>query len=113
LLELAKKILQDLWTVSFNAWRKNNQFSGGKKRTVVFLCLILLVFILCWFVLSRIPEKTGEISYTKNVLANVEYQQLLTGLAVLLAAGIRSGQHGFMWKMRFPGIAPRFHSSRE
>jgi hypothetical protein len=88
LLELAKKILQDLWTVSFNAWRKTINFPEEKNERLFFLCLILLVFILCWFVLSRIPEKTGEISYTKNVLANVEYQQLLTGLAVLLAAGI-------------------------
>ena len=88
LLELAKKILQDLWTVSFNAWRKTINLPDGKNEMLFFLCLMLLVFICCWFALSRIPEQRKEIAFSRKILANVEYQQLLTGLVILLAAGI-------------------------
>ncbi len=88
LSELARKIVLDLRSVTVSAWLKTFALPDGNHELLFFLCLIILIFILSWLGLSRIPENNKEEPLSKKVFSRIEYQQLITGLAILLAAGI-------------------------
>jgi hypothetical protein len=87
LTELSGKIIGDMITVFVTAWRKTVNQPEGRENRIIFFSIILVLFILCVWFLSRIQNSRSSES-SAGFLAGTDRQILLTGIIAVLAAGI-------------------------
>lgn len=87
LKELAGKIAGDLITVFVTAWRKTLNQPEGSENRIFFVSIVLALFILCVWFLSRI-QNSRETGSSVGSLAGTDRQILITGIIAMLTAGI-------------------------
>lgn len=86
ILEIVKKILADLVTVTVTAWRKAVNLPNGQQNQLILLLFVLITFGLVFFIIHRFTDNVTP--KKKAVFQQASVQLLLTGAVALLAAGI-------------------------
>lgn len=88
LVDMGKRIIRDLVTVAFSAWRQTARIPADRSLWIVWAGLVLISFLMIFGFLRTRKILSGQDSENPGASGNSRLQMLSLGIASMLAAGI-------------------------